>query len=80
MMKKKLANKRLARLKGCPVHGRHVRCRVPEVVTIRTGGLRRIEDTGRMENIKHNIIFFAFALGFLSDAIGAPPLYGRRQR
>ena len=32
-----------------------------------------------MENIKHTIIFFAFALGFLSDAIAAPPLYGRQR-
>ncbi len=27
-----------------------------------------------MRNIKHAIIFFALALGFLSDAIGAPPI------
>ena len=27
-----------------------------------------------MENIKHTIIFFALALGFLSDAIAAPPI------
>ena len=27
-----------------------------------------------MENIKHGIIFFALALGFLSDAIAAPPI------
>ena len=32
-----------------------------------------------METIRHTIIFFAFALGFMSDAIAAPPLYGRQR-
>ena len=32
-----------------------------------------------MENIKHTIIFFAFALGFLSDAIAAPPISDSRR-
>ena len=32
-----------------------------------------------MENIKHTIIFFAFALAFMSGAIGAPPFYGRQR-
>ncbi|MGH8586342.1 MAG: hypothetical protein ACREWE_09245 [Gammaproteobacteria bacterium] len=27
-----------------------------------------------MRNIKHTIIFFAFALSFVPDAIGAPPI------
>ena len=35
------------------------------VVTIRTGGLHRIGGTGGMETIRHTIIFFASALGFM---------------
>jgi hypothetical protein len=79
MMKKKLANKRLARLKGSPAMV--VTCRFPEVlsctiqtvaITIRTRALAPHRGTGRMRTI--TVIFFAFALGLMLDAIGAPPI------
>jgi hypothetical protein len=42
-------------------------------------GLAPHRETGRMGTVKHTIIFFAFALGVMSDAIAAPPLYGRQR-